>query len=99
MSMVHASAGRNKPASEHLLSEPAIVARHGASDDIGHRSVVDWESFVSDYDRIRDAIEDVFPIFQSYNDRIRVPGGFHLVSSCPGTEMGDTFGKSAFPRL
>ena len=26
MSMVHASAGRNKPASEHLRSEPAIVA-------------------------------------------------------------------------
>ena len=26
MSMVHASAGRNRPASEHLLSEPAVVA-------------------------------------------------------------------------
>jgi len=26
MSMVHASTGRNLPASEHLLSEPASVA-------------------------------------------------------------------------
>ncbi len=33
---------------------------------------------VADYDRIRDAIEAVFPIFQGYNARIRIPGGCHL---------------------
>jgi molybdopterin-dependent oxidoreductase alpha subunit len=95
MSMVHASAGRNKPASEHLLSEPAVVAGM-ASVTLGHRSVVDWESFVSDYDRIRDAIEDVFPIFQSYNDRIRVPGGFHLVSSARERIWATPSGKAHF---
>jgi molybdopterin-dependent oxidoreductase alpha subunit len=95
MSMVHASAGRNKPASEHLLSEPAVVAGM-ASATLGHRSVVDWESFVSDYDRIRDAIEDVFPIFQSYNDRIRVPGGFHLVSSARERIWATPSGKAHF---
>jgi molybdopterin-dependent oxidoreductase alpha subunit len=79
MSMVHASAGRNKPASEHLLSEPAIVAGMARA-TLGKRSVVDWEGFASNYDRIRDAIEDVFPIFQAYNVRVRVPGGFHLFS-------------------
>jgi molybdopterin-dependent oxidoreductase alpha subunit len=95
MSMVHASAGRNKPASEHLLSEPAVVAGM-ASATLGHRSVVDWESFVSNYDRIRDAIEDVFPIFQSYNDRIRVPGGFHLVSSARERIWATPSGKAHF---
>jgi molybdopterin-dependent oxidoreductase alpha subunit len=95
MSMVHASAGRNKPASEHLLSEPAVVAGM-ASATLGHRSVVDWESLVSDYDRIRDAIEDVFPIFQSYNDRIRVPGGFHLVSSARERKWETPSGKAHF---
>ncbi len=95
MSMVHASAGRNKPASEHLFSEPAVVAGM-ASATLGYRSVVDWESFVSDYDRIRDAIEDVFPIFQSYNDRIRVPGGFHLVSSARERIWETPSGKAHF---
>jgi anaerobic selenocysteine-containing dehydrogenase len=79
MSMVHASAGRNRPASEALLSEPAIVAGM-AKATLGARTVVDWDGFVANYDLIRDAIEDVFPIFQAYNARVRVPGGFHLTS-------------------
>jgi molybdopterin-dependent oxidoreductase alpha subunit len=95
MSMVHASAGRNKPASEHLLSEPAIVARMARA-TLGQRSVVDWTGFVSNYDRVRDAIEDVFPIFQNYNDRIRVPGGFHLVSSARERIWATPSGKAHF---
>ena len=95
MSMVHASAGRNKPASEHLLSEPAIVARMARA-TLGQRSVVDWTGFVSNYDRVRDAIEDVFPIFQSYNDRVRVPGGFHLVSSARERIWATPSGKAHF---
>jgi molybdopterin-dependent oxidoreductase alpha subunit len=80
MSMVHASAGRNKPASEHLLSEPAIVAGIARA-TLGERTVIDWNRFVANYDLIRDAIEDVLPIFQPYNVRIRIPGGFHLEST------------------
>lgn len=95
MSMVHASAGRNKPASEHLLSEPAIVACMARA-TLGRRSVVDWEEFVSDYDRIRNAIEDVFPIFQNYNERIRVPGGFHLVSTARERNWATPSGKAHF---
>ena len=80
MSMVHASMGMNTPASEHLRSEPAIVAGLARA-TLGDRSRVNWEELVADYDRIRDAIEAVFPIFQGYNARIRVPGGFHLTST------------------
>jgi molybdopterin-dependent oxidoreductase alpha subunit len=80
MSMVHASMGMNEPASEHLKSEPAIIGGMARA-TLGNRSVVDWEGLVADYDRIRDAIEAVFPIFQGYNARIRVPGGFHLTST------------------
>lgn len=79
MSMVHASAGMNAPASEHLRSEPAIVAGIARA-TLGEASVVDWEGLTANYDLIRDAIEDVFPIFQGYNARIRIPGGFHLAS-------------------
>lgn len=78
--MVHASAGMNEPASEHLKSEPAIVAGLARA-TLGAKSKVPWEELIGDYDRIRDAIEDIFPIFQAYNARIRVPGGFHLTST------------------
>ena len=95
MSMVHASAGRNKPASEHLLSEPAIVAGIARA-TLGGRTVVDWEGLVADYNRIRDAIEDVFPIFQGYNARVRVPGGFHLTSSARERIWTTPSGKANF---
>ncbi len=95
MSMVHASAGRNEPASPQLLSEPAIIARLARA-TLGERSVVDWEGLVADYDLIRDAIEDVFPIFEGYNARIRVPGGFHLASSARERIWATASGKATF---
>ncbi|WP_407178807.1 FdhF/YdeP family oxidoreductase [Bradyrhizobium sp. STM 3562] len=95
MSMVHASAGRNQPASEHLKSEPAIIAAMARA-TLGNRSVVDWEGFVADYDRIRDAIEDVFPIFQGYNARIRIPSGFHLTSTARERIWMTPSGKANF---
>jgi len=95
MSMVHASGGRNRPASGHLKSEPAIVAGMARA-TLGKRSVVDWEEMVADYDRIRDAIEDVFPIFQGYNARIRVPGGFHLTSTARERIWATATGKANF---
>jgi molybdopterin-dependent oxidoreductase alpha subunit len=76
MSMVHASRGRLAPASEHLRSEPAIVA--GIAAATLPASKVDWMHLIQDYDRIRDKIEIVFPDFRDYNRRIRVPGGFRL---------------------
>jgi molybdopterin-dependent oxidoreductase alpha subunit len=77
MSMVHASAGRLPPVSEHVRSEPAIIAGLARA-TLGDRYGIDWEGLVADYDRIRDAIETVFPDFHDFNARIRVPGGFRL---------------------
>jgi molybdopterin-dependent oxidoreductase alpha subunit len=76
MSMVHASIGRNTPASEQLLSEPAIVARlaRAALPESG----IPWESYGEDYARVRDRIEEVLPAFRDFNARIRTPGGFYL---------------------
>ena len=76
MSMVHASRGKLKPASEHLRSEPAIVAGMAAASLPSTK--VSWMELVADYDRIRDKIEIVFPDFADYNRRIRVRGGFRL---------------------
>ncbi|KAB8194374.1 FdhF/YdeP family oxidoreductase, partial [Lysobacter maris] len=94
MSMVHASQGRLKPASEHLRSEPAIVAllaRATLPD-----SKVDWEEMVEDYDRIRADIEAVFPIFAGYNDRVREPGGFRLDNAASRRHWNTADGKAHF---
>jgi molybdopterin-dependent oxidoreductase alpha subunit len=95
MSMVHASVGRNAPASDHLRSEPAIVAGMARA-TLGPNSVVDWEQMIANYDHIREAIEAVFPIFQGYNARTRVPGGFHLTSTARERIWATASGKANF---
>lgn len=70
MGIVNPSRGHLPPASEHLLSEPAIVARLARA-VLGSRSSVDWEGLAGNYDRIRDHIEHVIPGFENFNQRIR----------------------------
>jgi molybdopterin-dependent oxidoreductase alpha subunit len=77
MGVVHASRGVLEPASEHLRSEPAIVAGL-ARVVLAGRSSVDWLELAADYDRIREHIEHVVPGFTQYNKRARQPGGFYL---------------------
>ncbi len=74
MGVVHASKGNLAPGSEHLRSEVAIVAGLAqatlpAKDD--SPSVVDWQAWTSNYDRIRDQVEQVVPGFEDYNRRLR----------------------------
>lgn len=94
MSMVHASQGGLKPASEHLLSEPAIVA--GIARALLPESKVDWQAMVGDYDRIREGIESVFPIFKDYNRRVREPGGFRLYIGASVRDWGGDGKKASF---
>ena len=65
MSMVHASRGGLKPASEHLKSEPAIIAALALATLPNTR--VAWTELVSDYGKIRDSIEAIFPDFADFN--------------------------------
>ncbi|MHC2017689.1 FdhF/YdeP family oxidoreductase [Methylobacterium sp. CM6247] len=95
MSMVHASLGRNEPASEHLRSETAIIAGL-AQATLDRGRGIPWDALSSNYDRIREAIECVLPIFQDYNARIRVPGGFHLASTARGRIWATPSGKAEF---
>ncbi|KWT57421.1 hypothetical protein ADL21_34660 [Streptomyces albus subsp. albus] len=77
MGMVHASRGRLAPASAHLLSEPAIVARL-ARRVLGENSATPWEEFEKDYATIRDRIARVVPGFEDFNTKVARPGGFAL---------------------
>ncbi len=77
MGMVHASRGNLTPASPHLLSEPAIVARLARA-VLGPESLTPWEEFEKDYGTIRDRIARVVPGFEDFNTKIARPGGFTL---------------------
>ncbi|QVQ52077.1 FdhF/YdeP family oxidoreductase [Spiractinospora alimapuensis] len=67
MSVVHASRGRLAPASDHLLSEIAIVCRMARA-VLGEDSAP-WSDFEGDYSLIRDSIERVIPGFDDFNAR------------------------------
>ncbi len=77
MGMVHASRGNLTPASPHLLSEPAIVARMARA-VLGAASATPWEEFERDYAAIRDRISRVIPGFEDFNARAARPEGFRL---------------------
>ena len=70
MGIINPSRGHANPASEHLKSEPAIVAGT-AKAVLGSRSTVDWDALIANYDRIRDHIEHVVAGFDRFNARIR----------------------------
>ncbi len=95
MGIVHPSRGALAPASEHLLSEPAIVGRLARA-VLGDHSPVDWESLVADYDRIRDKIAEVLHGFEDYNRRVREPGGFYLPNAAREGRFETDSGRAKF---
>ncbi|AHB49245.1 CbbBc protein [Hyphomicrobium nitrativorans NL23] len=73
---IHASRGIAEPASEHLLSEPKIIAEI-AKATLPPNPKVPWDAWVDDYGLVRDAIEETYPDqFRNFNERLDLPGGF-----------------------
>jgi anaerobic selenocysteine-containing dehydrogenase len=96
MSMVHASQGSNPAASEHLLSEVAIVcgiAKATWPDGGG----IPWTDFQSDYRTIRARIARVLPqLFEDFEQKIEKPGGFYLGNSARDRNWKTETGKARF---
>ena len=73
---IHASRGIHKPASEHLLSEPRIVAEL-AKAALPSNPNVPWDKWAANYALVRNEIEAIFPDdFRDFNGRLDLPGGF-----------------------
>ena len=73
---IHGSRGQRKPVADELLSEPAIVAGL-AKATLKPNPKIDWDAWVADYSRVRDAIERTYPDqFKDFNQRMFEPGGF-----------------------
>ena len=95
MGVVQSSQGNQPPASEHLLSETAIVARL-AQAVLSDRGGVQWRWLADDYDRIRDLIARVIPGFDQYNERVRKSGGFYLPNEPRHGRFPTRSGKATF---
>lgn len=94
MSMVHVSYGKKRPASEHLLSEPDIIARMARATMPESRTP--WEQYVDDYDRIRDVMAKVLPGFDGFNALIRNPTGFRIPQPARERDFRTPSGRAEF---
>jgi anaerobic selenocysteine-containing dehydrogenase len=91
---MHGSRGMAEPAADTLLSEPAIVAGL-AKATLAPNPKVDWDAWVADYGKVRDAIEATYPaIFRDFNERMWTPGGFRKPIGAAG-RVWDTPSKRA----
>jgi molybdopterin-dependent oxidoreductase alpha subunit len=102
MGVVETSQGILDPASEHLLSEPMIVARLAQAtvkseiSDLQF-SAVGWLALASNYDLIRDLIAKTIPGCENYNEKVRRPGGFYLPNKPREGDFSNTpAGKASF---
>jgi molybdopterin-dependent oxidoreductase alpha subunit len=76
-SHIYGSVGKRKPASEHLLSELAIVAGIAKATLPAHPRWR-WDEWTADYGLVRDLIAETYPHdFHDFNARMFQPGGFY----------------------
>jgi len=93
---IHGSRGLAKPAGKHLRSEPWIVAQL-AKATLPPNPKVNWDWWVADYRRIRDAIEQTYPeMFRDFDARMFQPGGFHRPLAARHREWKTKTGKANF---
>lgn len=93
---IHGSRGQTKPASKDLRSEPWIIAEL-AKATLPPNPHVDWDGWVADYSRIREAIAATYPeMFHDMNRRMWEPGGFHRPLAARQREWKTKTGKANF---
>ncbi|WP_295045046.1 FdhF/YdeP family oxidoreductase [uncultured Paracoccus sp.] len=96
LSHIHASIGRRSPASDHLMSETAIVAGIARA-TLPFNPRVAWDEWVGNYARIRDLIEETYPDqFADFNARMDEPGGFYRGNPARDRDWETDSGKAEF---
>jgi molybdopterin-dependent oxidoreductase alpha subunit len=93
---MHGSRGFSEPASPQLRSEPAVIAGIARA-LLPPNPLIDWDAWVSDYARVRDAIARTYPdIFHDINERMFRPGGFHRPVAARERKWNTKTGKANF---
>jgi molybdopterin-dependent oxidoreductase alpha subunit len=95
MGIVNRSEGFLPPASPHLLSDVAIVAKLAIATLKG-RTSTDWLAFAADYHLIRDAISRVIPGFDKFNARLAEEKFFYLPNAARQRIFKTKSGKARF---
>ena len=96
MGYVHPSKGGLKPASKFLKSEPYIIANI-ASKSVSIENNIEWDYLISNYNHIRDVIEDCIDGFENFNDRVSNNLGFYLPNPPKDSKSFSTIdGKANF---
>ena len=96
MGFVHDSKGILSPPSDTLLSEPAIVAAMAKVTLDGNKFQVNWDTLISDYNNIRDLIEQTIEGFDNYNLRVSNEEGFFLPNPPRDGKFTTDNGKAKF---
>ncbi len=74
---IHGWKGNAEPVSQHVRAETTIVANLAKATLSGSERI-DWDTWRTDYSKIREAISEVYPeIFHDMETRMWEPGGFH----------------------
>ena len=94
MGVVQSSQGILTPPSKQLKSEVAIVSE--IANFTLQNTNIPWLNMAGNYDKIRDAIEQVIPGFENYNERIRIPAGFYLPNGARERKFDTENGKANF---
>jgi molybdopterin-dependent oxidoreductase alpha subunit len=95
-SHIYGSIGRRTPASPHLLSEVAIVARL-AKATLPANPKWQWDRWTADYASIRRLIERTYPDqFADFDQRMNQPGGFYRGNAAHDRVWKTDSGKAEF---
>ncbi len=92
----HGSRGHVKPASLHLLSEPAIVAGL-AKATLAANDRAPWDAWVGDYGLVREAIQKTWPAtFKDFTEKLFQPGGVARPVAARERKWNTRSGKANF---
>lgn len=92
----HGSKGMAKPVSEHVRSEPWIVAEL-AKATLAPNPKVTWDAWVGDYAKVRAAISNTYPgVFDNFEERLFEPGGIHRPLAARSREWNTDTSKANF---
>jgi molybdopterin-dependent oxidoreductase alpha subunit len=89
MASVHSSRGRLEPASEHLISEVALVSRLARA-TLDDRTTIPWADFEADYGTVRERIARVVPGCEGYPEKVVRREGFVLPRAPHDTRSFET---------
>ena len=95
-STIYGSLGKRHPASEHLLSELAIVAGI-AKATLPANPKTPWDAWVGNYALVRDQISETYPeFFSRFNERLWLRGGFYRGNTARERRWETKSGKAEF---